>query len=317
MVKLELKRKEFKREIDLILESDMKLMSALQYLSKIIASNKKILTEKGPMEIKINYEDLLTTSNSDYRIETRPITSEYGGIQIRLKEVSFLPNNSKEKRDIRKLSFHKEMPKQIFQLKIAIKYIKPPIWRRILISNHANFHELHLAIQEFFNWGNYHLHEFQFLYDKNPNHKICLLGLDLDRNIPEDLDGNFLSNYKAQEDEVRLCNVFSKNRQTVKYLYDFGDNWEHSIQLEKVFPFKKGFKTPLCVGGKRAAPPEDCGGSWGYQDLLEILKNKHHPEHEEMKEWVGTTFNPEKMDVQIIIMTPRQIEEKYGPIIPI
>ena len=203
---------------------------------------------------------------------------------------------------------------KIFQLKITIKDIKPPIWRRILISNHTNFYELHLAIQEFFNWGNYHLHEFHFPYDRNPNHKIRLLGLDPEGNIPDDVDGDFLSYYDAQEDEVRVCNVFSKNRRTVGYLYDFGDNWEHSIKLEKVYPFKKGFKEPSCVGGKRAAPPEDCGGSWGYQDLLEILKNKRHPEHEEMKEWVGSTFNPEKMDVQIFKMTPRQIEEKYGPV---
>ena len=206
---------------------------------------------------------------------------------------------------------------RIFQLKITIKDIKPPIWRRILISNHTDFHELHLIIQEFFNWGNYHLHEFHFPYDKNPNHKIHLLGLDPEGNIPNDVVGEFLSYYDAQEDEVRLYNVFSKNCRTVGYLYDFGDNWDHSIKLEKVYPFKKEFEEPVCVAGKRASPPEDCGGSWGYQELLEILKNKRHPEYDEIKEWVGSTFNPEKMDVQIFKMTPRQIEEKFGPIIPI
>lgn len=225
----------------------------------------------------------------------------------------------KKSKNERKVSFQskKSSEPKIYQLKITIKDIKPPIWRRILISDQVNFHELHLAIQDFFNWGNYHLHEFHFPREKNPRHKISLLGLDPDGNLPDDLDSDFLNHYDAREDEVRLYDVFSKNCLIGGYLYDFGDNWEHSIKLEKVYPFKKGFKGPLCVGGKRAAPPEDCGGSWGYQDLLEILSNKNHREYNEMKEWVGSTFNPEKMDVQMNKLTLRQIEEKYGSNIPI
>jgi len=165
--------------------------------------------------------------------------------------------------------------------------------------------------------GDYHLHEFHFPRKNNPRHKISLLGLDSDGDIPDDLDDGFFNHYDAREDEVRLCDVFSKNCLTVGYLYDFGDNWEHSIKLEMIYPLKKGFKEPSCVGGKKAAPPEDCGGPWGYQDLLEILNNKHHPEYYEMKEWVGSTFNPEKKDVQMNKMTPKQIEERYGPSIPI
>lgn len=205
----------------------------------------------------------------------------------------------------------------IFQLKITIKDVKPPVWRRILISNQANFHELHLAIQVFFDWGNYHLHEFHFPRETNPRHRISLLGLDLDGNIPDDLDEEFLNYYDAREDLVRLCDVFSKNCLTVGYLYDFGDNWEHAIKLEKIYPLKKGFKEPLCVDGKKAAPPEDCGGSGGYQDLLEILNNRQHPEYHDVKEWVGESFNPDEMDVPINKLTLKKIEERYGPSIPI
>jgi len=206
---------------------------------------------------------------------------------------------------------------KIFQLKITINEVKPPIWRRILISEQANFYELHLAIQDFFNWSNYHLHEFHFPHPNNSRYKVSLLGLDPDGEIPDDLDNGFLDQHDIREDEVRLCDVFSKNYLSVVYLYDFGDNWEHSIKLEKVYPFKKEFNGPLCVGGKRATPPEDCGGPWGYQDLLEIISNKHHPEYQEMKEWVGATFNSERMDVQMNKFTPRQIEERYGPNISI
>jgi hypothetical protein len=71
------------------------------------------------------------------------------------------------------------------------------------------------------------------------------------------------------------------------------------------------------VGGKRAAPPEDCGGAWGYQDLLEILKNKQHPDHEDMKSWVGISYDPDRMNIQMVKMAPKKIEEMYGPSFPI
>lgn len=224
---------------------------------------------------------------------------------------NFDVKNQPNKRDTPSPSGDSHKPK-IFQLKISIKDTKPPIWRRILISNQVTFHDLHLAIQEFFNWGNYHLHEFNFLHDRYTMQKIRLLGLDSDGKIPDDLDDNFLSFYDAYEDKVKLYDAFSKHRKTVGYLYDFGDNWEHSIKIEKRFPFKKGFKEPLCVGGKRAAPPEDCGGTWGYKRLLKIISNPNHSEYKEMIDWLGGKFDPNKMGINMNKMTPNQIEKKYG-----
>lgn len=276
-------------------------------------------------------EEMDKLENQDEEIDLEGIESEDGMLFFTIENIFEKFESFKEaqlkidtkkikKTKIGKKSFSqskKSTEPKIYQLKITLKDIKPPIWRRILISNQANFHTLHLTIQNFFNWGNYHLHEFNFPHENNPRNKISLLGLDPEGNIPDDLDDGFLNHYETREDEVKLSNIFSKNCQTVGYLYDFGDNWEHSIKLEKVFSFKKGFKGPLCVGGKKAAPPEDCGGPWGYQDLLNILNNKHHPEYNEMKEWVNPTFNPEKIDVQISKLTLKQIEERYGPSIPI
>jgi len=79
------------------------------------------------------------------------------------------------------------------------------------------------------------------------------------------------------------------------YVYDFGDNWEHSIVVEDVLPIEPGVKLPACTGGKRACPPEDSGGATGYQGLLAALADPTHPDHESMSKWVGS-FDPDAFD---------------------
>jgi hypothetical protein len=81
------------------------------------------------------------------------------------------------------------------------------------------------------------------------------------------------------------------------YDYDFGDNWQHKLEVEKVLQPEPGVHYPRCVTGKRKCPPEDCGGVWGYSDFLEAIQNPDHPEHEAMLEWVGGEFDPETFDV--------------------
>jgi len=83
------------------------------------------------------------------------------------------------------------------------------------------------------------------------------------------------------------------------YDYDFGDNWEHIVAVEKTFAPVAGQTYPACVDGKRNCPPEDCGGVWGYAELLEILADPAHPEREERLEWLGEDFDPEEFDVSV------------------
>ena len=83
-------------------------------------------------------------------------------------------------------------------------------------------------------------------------------------------------------------------------MYDFGDGWEHDILVEKILPIEKGIHYPVCIDGKRACPPEDCGGPFGYEELLEILKDPSHPEHEEKFEWLPGDFDSEKFDIKYI-----------------
>jgi hypothetical protein len=82
------------------------------------------------------------------------------------------------------------------------------------------------------------------------------------------------------------------------YEYDFGDSWRHEILVEKVLAPEAGGRYPQCVAGKRACPPEDCGGVWGYERFLEVIKDEDDPEHEETLEWAGGSFDPEAFSVE-------------------
>jgi hypothetical protein len=95
----------------------------------------------------------------------------------------------------------------------------------------------------------------------------------------------------------RLQQVVSRVKDKLIYEYDFGDSWEHELLIEKILPPEAGKRYPVCLTGKRACPPEDCGGIWGYASFLEAIQDPQHPEHEEMVEWVGGKFNPEAFDL--------------------
>ena len=97
------------------------------------------------------------------------------------------------------------------------------------------------------------------------------------------------------EDErsVKLSSFIPDEKFKFSYLYDFGDSWEHEVLVEKVLTSEKDVDYPVCIKAKRACPPEDCGGTWGYQEFVEVVQDSEHPEHKEMLEWVGGYFDPE------------------------
>ena len=97
-----------------------------------------------------------------------------------------------------------------------------------------------------------------------------------------------------------ISEYFSLEHTKATYVYDFGDNWEHTVTLEKIVPRKKGRQYPVCLKGKRACPPEDCGGVWGYKDLLEIISDPDHEEYDEMMEWLDEDFDPEAFDAALV-----------------
>ena len=177
---------------------------------------------------------------------------------------------------------------EVLRIKVTLDGIRPPIWRRIEISADATFWQLHVAIQDAMGWTDSHLHEFA-VGSSYRGTRIGLPGAATD--FSETLPGW----------RVSVRELLRAPGDRVKYWYDFGDDWRHTVRLEKRLPPAPGVSYPRCVSGRRACPPEDCGGVWGYQNLLEILDDPSHPEHADMREWFGGPLDPEAFDPGAVV----------------
>ena len=174
---------------------------------------------------------------------------------------------------------------QVYQFKLSLKGITPQIWRRIQVQENYAFLDLHSAIQAVMDWDDYHLHEFEVLNPKT--------GL-LQRIGQEDDDFDVLDEGPlVPEKKAKLSDYFTLENKAALYRYDFGDNWQVKIRLEKILQRKAGVEYPICTAGKRAAVPEDSGGVGQYMYMLDILKDPSHPEFEDTIEWLGEDFDPE------------------------
>ncbi len=173
----------------------------------------------------------------------------------------------------------------VYQLKVTIKGIRPPVWRRLQVPGEATLADLHDVIQTAFGWENAHLHQF-------------VIGGDF-FGVSDPMGGMW---DESMEDErrVSLRDAVGLRRKKFVYEYDFGDGWIHDILVEKVLAPEAGVAYPRCLAGKRAGPPEDCGGPWGYAALLEAVGDPDHPEHDEMLEWLGEEHDPEAFDRDVL-----------------
>ena len=173
----------------------------------------------------------------------------------------------------------------VYRFKVSLKDIKPPIWRRIEVPANYTFWDLHVAIQDAMGWSDSHLHEFEI---KNPHtNEMIKIGYP-DMEYGE----NILICWKEL-----IANYFTPVNKTASYIYDFGDYWQHKVQLEQIHPVEKGQSYPKCLNGKRACPPEDCGGVGGYYNLLEILSDPMDEDYETMIEWLGEEYHPDFFDL--------------------
>ena len=178
-----------------------------------------------------------------------------------------------------------EAGKTVFSLKVTLRGARPPIWRRILAPAGMTLADLHDAIQAAMGWDNSHLHVFD------------VAGRSYgDRASVDDV---------ADENRLTLGGVHKSGVDRFLYTYDFGDDWEHVVAIEKTVPAAEGTTYPRCVAGKRACPPEDCGGVWGYQELLEAIADPGHPQRAERLEWLGEEFDPEDFSVEVADATVR------------
>ncbi len=172
--------------------------------------------------------------------------------------------------------------KSIYQLKVTLKGIRPPIWRRIQVPGDINLGKLHRILQVVMGWSDSHLHLFT--------------SGGMEFGVPDREFGMETRNERT----ARLSQVVRGEKSKIVYEYDFGDSWEHVVLVEKILPPDPSVRYPTCLKGKRACPPEDCGGVWGYADLLEALADPKHEQHQEMRRWIGGDFDPEAFDLDAV-----------------
>ena len=168
----------------------------------------------------------------------------------------------------------------MYQLKITIDDITPPIWRLISVPETFSLNKLHHIIQISFGWTNSHLYMFGEYENK--------IG---DPILWDDGETETLWDKK-----IKIRDVLQKIGDKLKYEYDMGDGWEHTVVLEKIED--RGSKTGKCLDGARNAPPEDCGGIDGYNELIH---HRCHPEKDgyiELLEWLGDEYDPELIDLK-------------------
>jgi len=164
-------------------------------------------------------------------------------------------------------SSYKQSKNKIYQLKISIKGAKPPIWRRILVKSNITFNDLHNIIQKIFNWENYHLFQFDGYNSYTDEETVKY----------DDYSDNL---YDASKHKISQELQYEKDK--IKYIYDFGDDWNHEILLEKILPVDTKKNYPICTAGKRNGPIEDCGGMWGYSEIVYVIENQDFSEAEHL-----------------------------------
>lgn len=180
-------------------------------------------------------------------------------------------------------------PNAVYTLKVTLRGVRPPIWRRVLVGDTITLGQLHAVLQALMGWNDEHLHQF---------------------TIGSETYGEAtVEGYRRVRDEhrVALGELVPAAPAKFTYTYDFNVIWEFELAVEASTPPQEGQVLPLCNKGKRAAPPEHIGGAWGYQALLEAKENPRHPERVRFAELIAT-YDPAALDMDAINQRLRKIK---------
>jgi len=197
---------------------------------------------------------------------------------------------------------------EVYRFKIYLKGIKPMIWRRIELKGESTFWDLTSAILDAMGWLGYHLFEFE-VKEPGSGFKQLLGAPSNDYESPEDLIPVW---------EVKISDYFTMENNKCLFTYDFGDDWQHVVRLEAVHEEDENTSYPVCLAGKRACPPEDCGGISGYYDLIETLQNPGSEEYEELLDWLGGAYDPAEFNKDDVVFEDavERLKEYGGPALP-
>jgi hypothetical protein len=169
-------------------------------------------------------------------------------------------------------------PESWWQLRIELLGVDPRVWRRIFVPNTIALPKLDRVIQVSMGWANSHLHEF-------------VIG-GVRYGVPDPDFARELAH--VDERNVELKDALGANARCFDYVYDFGDDWQHAVLVEDPNALASKIQ---CIAGENACPPEDVGGSPGYERFLEAIADRKHAEHREMLDWIGGSFDPGHFDI--------------------
>lgn len=184
-------------------------------------------------------------------------------------------------------------PEQLI-LKITLLGSDPKIWRRVEVHSGLTLHDLHYVIQSVFGWQNAHLYQFIVPAGGKLTREALSDGKRYTKTPSGDIFGDGEREFPA--DEQLVGRAFAPDCKQVLYEYDFGDSWEHLVQLEKRTPGGDPYHVPVCLAGENAAPRDDTGGIDYYCDLIAALRNENHEMHDEAVDWLGKDFDPARFD---------------------
>lgn len=194
-----------------------------------------------------------------------------------------------------------------YKIKIELKESNPLIWRSVVVPAEITFEALHDVIQFSMGWKNYQLYDFNINEEKLriTGDEEAILEYEFyskikltKKNDPNGYIAKMLEIKPKLSNNVKIDKYLAKWK-TIEYIYDFGDYWKHSITLEEIIEDYK-YSHPTCLEGEGACPPEDVGGIAEYEDFLEIMKDKNHPEYEKQKEWAESQYYKDTFDIEHI-----------------
>jgi len=174
--------------------------------------------------------------------------------------------------------------KRIFVLRIELQYVKPLVWRRVTVPETVKLKKLDRIIQAAMGWTNSHLHAFTIRDRRYGAKDLDDWGMD-----PELLD----------DKRYAIGDLLGETGFEFEYVYDFGDDWVHRVTVQGIEEATQLNNWPMCMAGANACPPEDVGGSPGYEMLQQAMADPRHPEHAHYWSWVGGPFDPSAFDMNL------------------